>query len=269
MGVSRTLWRTGAAPISRAVGRRETRTRHSVRHNGETCECHLPVPLSHPAVETNHTPSLSLSTIISLLSTVLYYTVLPCPVLCPCPHTQTHMHTYVFGTAWFLAACVLDTHTTSSPTSRHRFSRSNVWAAAASPQPRLHWAALHGTGCTALAPQAWIGLDGGVGLGCRASERAKRLSYCAARLASLSISHHCILSTVHFQISTHWVPPSIPTRLSTPPPRTKRRHLLSSSLSSPPRNASLGNLTIPHRISPALNRSCYQRISGMHHAANF
>lgn len=160
----------------------------------------------------------------------MYYAILPCPALSSVP-SPTHIRTYRHTRIW---ACVVfwlrAGHTTSSPTSRHRFSRSNVWAAAASPQPR--WAALHGTGCTALAPQAGIGLDGGVGLGCRASERAKRLSYCAARLVSLSLSHHWILSTVHFQISTHWVPPSIPTRLSTPPPQTRLRHLSLSSLSS-------------------------------------
>lgn len=114
--------------------------------------------------------------------------MLYCPVLSsvpPPPHThiRTYRHKHLGLRGFWLRAG----HTTTSPTSRHRFSRSNVWAAAASPQPR----------CTALAPQAGIGLDGGVGLGCRASERAKRLSYCAARLVSLVPLSP--LSTVHFK----------------------------------------------------------------------
>lgn len=180
--------------------------------------------LSHPAPETIiDSPAESLCRLSSNRPavTVLCYTVQSCPVLCPFPpHIRTYRHTHLGLRGFWLRAG----HTTSSPTSRHRFSRSNVWAAAASPQPRC--TARHWLRCTALAPQARIGLDGGgVGLGCRASERAKRLSYCAARLVSLSLSHHWILSTVHFQISTHWVPPSIPTRLSTPPPQTRLRHL--------------------------------------------
>lgn len=201
MGVSRTIWRTGAAPISLAVGRQETRTTHSVQHNGETCECHLPVPL-YPTLLLKQQiirrfslcrPSSNRPTVYC---PILYYAVLSCPALSSVPpHTHTHMHTYVFGTAWFLAARVLDT-----PLRARQVATVSVAQMSGLLQlhlnrgcTALHCTALHGTGCTALAPQAWIGLDGGVGLGCRASERAKRLSYCAARLASLSLSHHCIL----------------------------------------------------------------------------
>lgn len=158
-----------------------------MQHNGETCECHLAVPLYTTLLLKQQIirrlslcrPSINRPTVYCLL----YYTILSCPALSSVPpHTHTHMHTYVFGTAWFLAARVLDT-----PLRARQVATVSVAQMSGLLQLHLN------RGCTALAPQAWIGLDGGVGLGCRASERAKRLSYCAARLASLSLSHHCIL----------------------------------------------------------------------------
>lgn len=229
MGVSRTTRRT-EAPISLAV-----EDKRRVQHTVCSTTARLArVPSPNPLYPTLRLKQITYSFADSLSVglhqiglLLLYYTVLSRPVLSSVPpHTHTHMHTYVFGPAWFFG-CVRAGWT-------HHFEpdKSPPFQSLKKPgllQLHLNRAALR---CTALAPQTGIGLDGGIGLGCRASERAKRLSYCAARLVSLSLSHHWVLSTVHFQISTHWVPPSIPTRLSTPPPRTRLRHLLSSSLSS-------------------------------------
>lgn len=163
-----------------------------------------------PCTESNHSTSpsgLFLSIAIESGLLLLYYTILSCPVLsCPvlCTYTHTHKLKYVFGAAWFFG-CVLDTHihTISSPT----VATVSVAQMSGLLQLHLNRAALHGTGCTALAALHWhcrLGLDwmdGGVGLGCRESERAKRLSYCAARLVSLSLSHHWALSTFKFLLT--------------------------------------------------------------------
>lgn len=156
--------------------------------------------------------------------TILYYPVLSCPVLCTHTHTQTQIR--FRGCVVFFSGCV-DTHihTTSSPTV------ATVSVAQMSGLLQLHLnraalrcAALHGTGCTALAPQAGIGLDGWRRWAWLPRERASKaveLLRCAPGLP-VPLSP---LGSVHFQISTHWVPPSIPTRLSTPPPQTRLRHL--------------------------------------------
>lgn len=200
MGVSRTIWRTGAAPISLAVGRQETRTTHSVQHNGETCECHLSVPL-YPTLllKQQIIRRFSLCRPSSNRPTVycpILYTILSCPVL-PCPlflptHIRTCTHTYLGLRGFWQRACWTH-HFEPDKSPPFQSLKCLGCCSFTSTAAALRCTALHGTGCTALAPQAWIGLDGGVGLGCRASERAKRLSYCAARLASLSLSHHCIL----------------------------------------------------------------------------
>lgn len=239
MGVSRTIWRTGAAPISLAVGRQETRTTHSVQHNGETCECHLPVPL-YPTLLLKQQiirrfslcrPSSNRPTVYC---PILYYTVLSCPALSSVPpHTHTHMHTYVVGTAWFLAARVLDT-----PLRARQVATVSVAQMSGLLQlhlnrgcTALHCTARHWLHCTGTTGLDWTGWRRWAWLPSERASKAVELLRCAPGLpVPLSPLHS--LSTVHFQISTHWVPPSIPTRLSTPPPRTKLRHLLSSSLSS-------------------------------------
>lgn len=206
----------------------------------------------HPALETiicSSAEFLFVTRQISLVSLSLSCPVLPCPALSYAPsYVHTHTHTHDRACAVWLRV----EHDQFQPDSRHRFVSvaQIVWAAAASPQPRC--TSLHCTGLAALHWHSKLGLDwmGGVGLGCRAGERAKRLSYCAARLVSLSLSP---LGSVHFQISTHWVPPSFPTRLSTPPPQTRLRHLY------PLLNleASLGTFVNPHHHPPTPYSLCH------------
>lgn len=160
------------------------RTTHSTKHNGETCECHLPVYPSLPTLPSKQSytlpPCLSLLTVIESGLLLLYYSVLSCPVLFYVPpptQTRTDTYTYVLGPVWFLAAGC--THQ-FEPDSRHRFSRSNVWAAAASPQ--LRCAALH---CTALHWHHRLGLDWMAALGLaaeRARSKAVELLRCAPGL---------------------------------------------------------------------------------------
>lgn len=220
MSVSQTAFTT-RAPINYAADEQETRTTYSTQHNGETCECHLPSLPYPPCTLRQILRSSAESPLSSLSSNRPAATVLYCTILSYTPyiHTNTYNHLHTHTLIWdcVVFCCVLGTCTPSRARQSPPVSVAQmIWAAAASPQPRCTCAALHGTGCTALAPQAGIGLDGGAGLAAeRTSERAKWLSYCAARLVSLSLFHHW--ASVHFQISTHWPPRSIPTRLPTHP----------------------------------------------------
>lgn len=154
---------------------------------------------------------------------LLYYTVMSRPVLSPVPsHTYAHAHIRIWACVVFWMRACWTHH--FEPDKSPPFQSLKSLGCCSFTSTALHCTGTAGWDWTGWRHLAWL-----------PSERAKRLSYCAARLVSLSLSHHWILSTVHFQISTHWVPPSIPTRLSTPPPRTRLRHLLSSSLLSPPR----------------------------------
>lgn len=180
----------------------ERRVQHTVC--GTMARLASAISQSLPALETNHTPSLSLSTIIksACCSTVLYYTVLPsCPVLYSCPHTHTHMHTYVFGTAWFLAACVLDTHH-FEPDKSPPFQSlkclgccSFTSTAAALRCTARHW--LHCTGTTGLD---WTGWRRWAWLPSERASKAVELLRCAPGLpVPLSPLHsvHCPLSNFY------------------------------------------------------------------------
>lgn len=203
MGVSRTLWRTGAAPISRAVGRRETRTRHSVRHNGETCECHLPVPLY---------PTLQLKQIIRRVSLcrpspaccLLYYTILPCPALSSVPaptHKRTCTHTYLGLRGFWQRACWTHTHH-FEPDKSPPFQSlkclgccSFTSTAAALGCTARHW--LHCTGTTGLD---WTGWRRWAWLPSERASKAVELLRCAPGLpVHLSPLHsvHCPLSNFY------------------------------------------------------------------------
>lgn len=139
-------------------------------------------------------------------------------------YTYTHTHTLIWCLRGFLAACWTCTPGRARQSPPFQSLKCLGCCSFTSTAPALRCTARHWLHCTGTTSWDWTGWRRWAWLpSVRASERAKRLSYCAARLVSLSLSHHW--ASVHFQISTHWVPPSIPSRLPTPPPQTRLRHL--------------------------------------------
>lgn len=138
----------------------------------------------------------------------------------------THAHTCVFrACVVFFMVALLDMQTKSSPTV------ATVSVAQMSGLLQLHLNR-SAPSCTALAPQAGIGLDGGLGLGCRASERASKAVELLRRQVSLSLSlslslaHSLstgLLSTFKFLLTGS--PRQFQSRQPTPPPQTRLRHL--------------------------------------------
>jgi hypothetical protein len=174
-------------------GRKETRTTYSMQHNGETCECHLPStpPPTRPpcTLRQSYTPRPSLSLFIAVkygyLS--LYYIVLTCPILLLTYIRTTYVHLHALTRAhthtnllwacvvFWLACCWTCTPSRARQSPPFQPAKSLGCCSFTSPALHLRCTARHWLHCTALAPQAGIGLDGGgLGLGCRASERASK-----------------------------------------------------------------------------------------------
>jgi hypothetical protein len=216
---------------------KETCTTYSTQHHGDTCECSSPIafppalhfetqsctpqPSSHRVHCHQNRPAIT-GLCRPTLPILLTYAYLQ-------PLTRSHR---CFGLACFppsplwLRAGRMHTPDRARPVATFSVAQmSGLLQLHLNRAAPCAAAALHSTGTTGWD---WTGWRAALGLAAeRASQRAEQLSYCAARLASLSLSH-TLLTTgfpVHLQISTHWPPRSIPTRSPAPPPQTEVRHL--------------------------------------------
>lgn len=203
------------------------RDAYNTQYAAQRRDLRVPSPspsLSHSAPETiEDSPRRAYLCRPSSNRRAVNCTMLYCPVLSSVPSPHTYARTDIG--IW---ACVVFAGHHFEPDKSPPFQSLKCLGCCSFTSTALH--------CTGTAGWDWTGWRR-----CWAwlpSERASKaveLLRCAPGLPGPS--HHWILSTVHcpLQISTHRVPPSIPTRLSTPPPQTRLRHLSLSSLLSPPR----------------------------------
>lgn len=156
---------------------RTTRDAYNTQYEAQWRDLRVPSPspslATHPALETIiYSSAESLFVDRHRIGLLPYHSVLSCSMFLP-PHMLALVHTYTY---WNLRGFWLRAgHTNSSPTvATVSVAQLSGLLQLHLNRAALHCTALHGTGCTALAPHR-LGLDWMAALGL-AAERASEQS---------------------------------------------------------------------------------------------